>query len=178
MMGNKWALYVGLGSLAFTDLVIALSMCHLLASSRTGFTRTDMKIKMLIIYTVSTGCMTSCCSITTVITGAMMPQNFIFIAFEIMLVKMYSNSFMAMINARYYQGSDDTPGPFLNTVGVNAKHSLQQDCEHQITFASNSEVTNDTISKHRDETTNPDDQEHAIPIELAEHSCQRIDIRL
>ncbi|KAG1723972.1 uncharacterized protein EDB91DRAFT_154497 [Suillus paluster] len=37
-----------------------------------------------------------------IITGAAMPNNFIYLAIEWLLSKLYVNSYMALLNARYY----------------------------------------------------------------------------
>ncbi|KAG0696392.1 hypothetical protein DFH29DRAFT_951374, partial [Suillus ampliporus] len=40
------------------DIVIALSLCYLLATSRTGFSSTDSLIIRLMGYIINTGCLT------------------------------------------------------------------------------------------------------------------------
>lgn len=39
---------------------------------------------------------------TAVITCAVMPKNFVFLSIEFIVIKLYVNSFMALMNARYY----------------------------------------------------------------------------
>ncbi|KAG2065612.1 hypothetical protein BDR04DRAFT_1032337 [Suillus decipiens] len=83
----EWATYTSLVSITFTDIVIASSLCYLLATSRTGFSSTDSLITKFMVYIINTGCLTSICSIAAMITCAVMPTNFTFIAIEFLLAK-------------------------------------------------------------------------------------------
>ncbi|KAG1840177.1 hypothetical protein DFJ58DRAFT_94450, partial [Suillus subalutaceus] len=102
IVATEWASYLTLGSATFNDILIASSLCYLLATSRTGFSSTDSLVTKLVSYTISTGCLTSVCSIIAVITCAVMPNNFIFLSIAFLVTKLYVNSFMALLNAKYY----------------------------------------------------------------------------
>lgn len=102
----EWSTYVTLGTITFADVVIASSLCYLLATSRTGFSGTDSLITKLMVYVIHTGSLTSICSMTAMITCAIMPSNFIFLAVEFLVAKLYVNSFLALLNARYYTQID------------------------------------------------------------------------
>lgn len=98
----EWATFMALGTITFVDFVIASSLCYLLATSRTGFSSTDSIITKLMAYIINTGCLTSVCSLSAMITCAVMPHNFIFLGVEFLVAKLYVNSFFALLNARYY----------------------------------------------------------------------------
>ncbi|KAG1861777.1 hypothetical protein DFJ58DRAFT_246719 [Suillus subalutaceus] len=98
----EWATFLTLGTITFADVVVASSLCYLLATSRTGFSSTNSLITKLMVYIINTGCLTSICSMVAVITCAIMPTNFIFLAIEFLLAKLYVNSFLALLNARHY----------------------------------------------------------------------------
>jgi len=51
-------------------------------------------------YTLNTGFITSVCSLTAVIMLAVLPETFLMITFEFLMVKLYVNSYLAMLNAR------------------------------------------------------------------------------
>ncbi|KAG2069957.1 hypothetical protein BDR04DRAFT_1054870 [Suillus decipiens] len=105
----EWATYLALATITFADIVIAATLCYLLATSRVGSSSTDSLITKLMAYIINTGCLTSVCSMAAVITCAVMPKNFIFLAIEFLLAKVYVNSFLALLNARHYgQISTDT----------------------------------------------------------------------
>ncbi|KAG2355651.1 hypothetical protein BDR07DRAFT_1364994 [Suillus spraguei] len=117
----EWATYMALAAITFADIVIASSLCYLLATSRTGFSSTDSWITKLMAYIINTGCLTSVCSLTAMITCAAMPHNFVFLAIEFLLAKVYVNSFLALLNARHYmQVNTDTDNSyqFHNRHGV------------------------------------------------------------
>ncbi|KAG2071896.1 hypothetical protein BDR04DRAFT_478233 [Suillus decipiens] len=98
----EWATFMALGAITFVDFIIASSLCYLLATSRTGFSSTDSMITKLMAYVINTGCLTSLCSMSAMITCAVMPRNFVFLGIEFLVAKLYINSFLALLNARYY----------------------------------------------------------------------------
>ncbi|KAG0700743.1 hypothetical protein DFH29DRAFT_1080516 [Suillus ampliporus] len=101
-IGIEWSTYMTLGVITFLDIVIASSLCYLLATSRTGTSSTDSLITKLMGYIINTGCLTSICSVAVIITCAVMPRKFIFLALEFLMVKLYVNSSLALLNAPYY----------------------------------------------------------------------------
>ncbi|KAG2355650.1 hypothetical protein BDR07DRAFT_1340623 [Suillus spraguei] len=98
----EWATYLALATITFADIVIASTLCYLLAISRIGSSSTNSLITNLMAYIINTGCLTSVCSMAAVITCAVMPTNFVFLAIEFLLAKVYVNSFLALLNARHY----------------------------------------------------------------------------
>ncbi|KDR70204.1 hypothetical protein GALMADRAFT_255074 [Galerina marginata CBS 339.88] len=87
---------VGTGS----DLCLALALSWLLYGSRTGFRRTDSLIKILMLYTVNTGMIVAIDASMGLILYAIMPNNFIFLGFYLLLSKLYVNAYLASLNAR------------------------------------------------------------------------------
>ncbi|EGO22087.1 hypothetical protein SERLADRAFT_409723 [Serpula lacrymans var. lacrymans S7.9] len=75
-----WEPIAVLSVLASNDFLLATSMCYLLALSRTGFS--------------------NLCSLAVIITCAVMPNNFIYMAIDFSLSKLYVNSFIALLNSR------------------------------------------------------------------------------
>ncbi|KAG2148018.1 hypothetical protein DEU56DRAFT_927927 [Suillus clintonianus] len=118
----EWSTYLTLATVTFVDLVIASSLCYLLATSRTGFSNTDSIITKFMAYIINTGCLTSICSMTAVITCAAMPNNFVFLGVEFLLAKLYVNSFLALLNARsYLQPTTDTNN---NSSDMHMRHAV------------------------------------------------------
>ncbi|KAF7969262.1 hypothetical protein HWV62_27858 [Athelia sp. TMB] len=94
------------------DVYIALALSWYLRQSRTGFARTDGLVRTLMLYAINTG------AITAAGQYIIMPTNFIFVTFYLMLSKrashlihtsapnsrrivaVYINSYLAMLNAR------------------------------------------------------------------------------
>ncbi|KAG2127105.1 hypothetical protein DEU56DRAFT_532272 [Suillus clintonianus] len=112
LIGIEWWTYAAVGSSTLADIVIASSLCYLLVTSHTGFSSTDSLLTKLVGYTISTGSLTSVCSIAVVITCATLPKTFIFLAVDFLVAKLYVNSFIVLLNARYYmQASVDIANP-------------------------------------------------------------------
>ncbi|OAX37729.1 hypothetical protein K503DRAFT_857185 [Rhizopogon vinicolor AM-OR11-026] len=113
----NWVLYMSLGLSTSIDIIIASSLCYLFATSRTGFSSMDTFITKLMCYIVNTGILTSICSLAVIITCAAMPSSFFYIGIDFLLAKLYINSYIALLNARYYlqPNSDvmDSPKPHI-----------------------------------------------------------------
>ncbi|PPQ89678.1 hypothetical protein CVT25_013865 [Psilocybe cyanescens] len=65
---TQWVTSTGLGSAAAADIIIAVSLCYYLTKSRTGFARTDSLISTLIVYSLTTGLITSVIAFICVVT--------------------------------------------------------------------------------------------------------------
>ncbi|KAI0049995.1 hypothetical protein FA95DRAFT_698784 [Auriscalpium vulgare] len=98
------------GTTAASDLVIALVLCGLLHTSRTGFKNSDTLINKLIIFTMNTGLLTSIDAIFSLATIAALPDKFIYIGFFFALSRLYSNSLLATLNARAHFRNDSSHG--------------------------------------------------------------------
>ncbi|KAL5532458.1 hypothetical protein ACEPAF_6028 [Sanghuangporus sanghuang] len=96
----SWVLYTSLGSAVIADGWVAASLCFFLARNRTGFKSTDSVVNSLILYVINTGLFTSFCATACFVSFAVMPHNYIFIAFYFCLPKLYFNALLAMLNAR------------------------------------------------------------------------------
>ncbi|ESK91090.1 hypothetical protein Moror_9590 [Moniliophthora roreri MCA 2997] len=93
-------MYLNFAAGTTSDLSVALVLCYLLWKSKTGFTRTDSLIKMLMAYTINTGLIVAIDAALGMICYAVMPNNFIFLGFYLLLSKLYLNSYLASLNAR------------------------------------------------------------------------------
>lgn len=93
-------MYLNFASGTTSDLSVALVLCFLLRRSRTGFSRTDSLISVLMLYTVNTGLIVALDAFLGLITYIVMPHNFVFLGFYLLLSKLYLNSYLAALNAR------------------------------------------------------------------------------
>ncbi|KAG2758263.1 hypothetical protein P692DRAFT_20710409 [Suillus brevipes Sb2] len=113
MFLNQWPSFIAMGAATVLDIVITSSIWYLLANSRTGFSKTDCLITRLMCYTINSGCLTSICALTSIIMCAVMPYNFIFLSLQFILAKLYVNSYIALLNTKYYmQPNADTTDTF------------------------------------------------------------------
>ncbi|KAJ8584257.1 hypothetical protein M405DRAFT_827083 [Rhizopogon salebrosus TDB-379] len=131
LVGIEWSTLMYLSVITFIDFVIASSLCYFLATSRTGFSSTDSFITKLMVYTINTGCLTSMCSMVALITCAVMPNNFIYVAVEFLVTKLYVNSFLALMNARYYLQPNPTEHVVISEFRAHrpSLHSSEQKAE-------------------------------------------------
>ncbi|PCH42546.1 hypothetical protein WOLCODRAFT_53627, partial [Wolfiporia cocos MD-104 SS10] len=94
-------LYLGLGSVAFGDCLIAVALTVLLSRRRTGFSRTDSVIRLLMLYSIETGTLTSLCAISCLVTSATMQSGLVYMSIYFVLSELFLNSLLASLNARH-----------------------------------------------------------------------------
>ncbi|KAI0709741.1 hypothetical protein C8Q76DRAFT_798538 [Earliella scabrosa] len=95
-----WLISVGFGTASVADIVLTTALIITLRASRTGFRRSDGVIEILILYAVTTGLLTTIFNVLTFLFAAIMPDNLIYIAFDIVASKMYATSLLAALNSR------------------------------------------------------------------------------
>ncbi|KAI0352113.1 hypothetical protein OH77DRAFT_1428888 [Trametes cingulata] len=95
------AYYTGsLAVAAADDILIALSLCYLLYTRRTGIRGTDTLVNRIIAYSVMTGALTSIIDIVILTCFVTMPDSLVYLAIYDLLPNLYANSLLAMLNAR------------------------------------------------------------------------------
>ncbi|KAJ8596759.1 hypothetical protein M405DRAFT_856278 [Rhizopogon salebrosus TDB-379] len=99
---SRWLTYSGQATAIFAYLLIASSLCYFLATSRTGFSSIDSFMVKVMAVVVNTGILTGLCSVAVVVIRAIMPESYIFLSIQFLFPKLYINSFLALLNARYY----------------------------------------------------------------------------
>ncbi|KAG9311251.1 hypothetical protein JVU11DRAFT_8335 [Chiua virens] len=91
------------------DLYVSLVLCYYLFKSKTGLRRTNTMVNTLLCYIITTGLLTSIDAILGTTMYAVMPTNYIFLAFYFNLPKLYINSYLALMNARKRLRKGDGP---------------------------------------------------------------------
>jgi len=99
---STWLLGLFSSCRAAVDLAIAIWMCYLLFTKRTGFKRTQSVIRTLVHFTVATGCLTSFVTTCYIISFFTMQNNMIYIGIYFVHGKVYLNSMLAALNSRAY----------------------------------------------------------------------------
>ncbi|KZT10398.1 uncharacterized protein LAESUDRAFT_721753 [Laetiporus sulphureus 93-53] len=172
LLGEKWVTYYPLSTWFGVDVAIAGCMSFLLFRSRTGYRRTDSMITVLMLFTLSTGVITSLCSLSAIATMAALPKTFIVAAVEFSLTKLYVNSFMAMLNVRSSlrtpNSTDDRESP--NLVPSNR---LQNDSGSTISNDIPTSPSLPTTDMHRTEDTRFHHRNAQVPDEV--HLLGRVD---
>ncbi|KAJ7645745.1 hypothetical protein B0H17DRAFT_1215941 [Mycena rosella] len=111
---------------ACIDVVIAAALCAYYLRNRVStFSSTSRLIDKLLMWAISTGLITSLVSVLTLIFFLTMKQNFIWIVSYIWLAKVYSNSFLASLNARDGIRETGRHGVFLSGSSLPSKNLTQ-----------------------------------------------------
>lgn len=87
-------------SAAICDVAIAVVLIYYLYSSRKGFSRSDSIIKKLILFSLTTGLLTSLCAVCSMIALAVAPSKLTYALFFVNITKLYCNSLLAALNVR------------------------------------------------------------------------------
>ncbi|KAF8873179.1 hypothetical protein CPB84DRAFT_648890 [Gymnopilus junonius] len=103
-----WVIYASFASATAIDIVIAIAICFYLGRSRSSFSGTTYRIIKIMQYVLVSGFLTSACSLSALITFAVMPTTLIFLGIEFLLTKLYINSYLAMLNARKSVRDDES----------------------------------------------------------------------
>ncbi|KAL5483630.1 hypothetical protein ACEPAI_8862 [Sanghuangporus weigelae] len=96
---NNLLIYLNMSFCVASDLWCALCLCYYLAKNRGG-PKTSHAINTLMLYIISTGLLTSLCSILCLALISAMPHSYSYIGVYFCLSKLYFNGFLGMLNAR------------------------------------------------------------------------------
>jgi len=82
------------------DVLLTTLLCICLHTSRTGLTRTDSVINLLILYSIETGIFPAMVELAGLIAFLLSPQTFIYIPFYIQISNLYFISLIVSLNRR------------------------------------------------------------------------------
>ncbi|KAF8889364.1 hypothetical protein BD779DRAFT_1521127, partial [Infundibulicybe gibba] len=119
--------YISFAAGTTSDLSVAITLAYLLYRSRTGIPRTDSLIKTLMMYSINTGMIVAIDAILCLITYIIMPHNFVFLGFYLLLSKLYLNSYLASLNAR-----KDLLEKFNEPISIHLSHSSDLHQRHGV----------------------------------------------
>ncbi|KII89686.1 hypothetical protein PLICRDRAFT_560578 [Plicaturopsis crispa FD-325 SS-3] len=97
---NKPVIIAGVVLSCSTDLLIAGSLCYYLWTNRTGHRITDSIMNKIMLYSVSTGMLTSVFQLLDLIMFKAYPNTFYWTIFDFCVGKLYTISFLSSLNAR------------------------------------------------------------------------------
>jgi len=96
------------GFAALCDISITISLCWLLHSKRTGIKQTESLVDRLIMLAINRGLVTTVAQICFLVLNVAAPGKFYWIPLHQSVGKLYTNSFLAMLNVRAYTTSGHT----------------------------------------------------------------------
>ncbi|KAJ7159220.1 hypothetical protein C8R43DRAFT_1178006 [Mycena crocata] len=123
----SWAIEASFASSTVIDILISVAMCYYLWKSKGPQSRLNSRLSTLMQYTLSCGVFTSACSLASLFTFVLMPNNLVFLALTYILTRLYVNSFTAMMNARQrvHKHDDSTLGLSVSVSGNHNFHHNQ-----------------------------------------------------
>ncbi|KAK0458168.1 uncharacterized protein EV420DRAFT_1682069 [Desarmillaria tabescens] len=83
-----------------TDFLVAASLCYYLHASRPIHFSTDNLINRLMIYTINNGLLTGVTDLLVIAFNIAYPSNLVYLSVYQVVANLYSNSFLATLNAR------------------------------------------------------------------------------
>ncbi|KAH9477182.1 hypothetical protein JR316_0011100 [Psilocybe cubensis] len=95
-----WVVRATFSTSTFIDAVLAVSMCYYLYKSRNSFSSTNNRIFSIIRYVLISGTLTCAASMASLFTYVAMPDNLIFLGVSFLVTKLYTISYIAMLNSR------------------------------------------------------------------------------
>ncbi|KAI0632953.1 hypothetical protein C8Q77DRAFT_1120639 [Trametes polyzona] len=157
----SWMASAGSSLMMVGDFLLTFILIYYLHVNRTGMTRTDSLLDVLIYYFVGTGLLICIFNVLNVVFALAFPKNLIYTAISIILTKLYANSFLVALNMREWLGHrqptvEVDTNPFGSNNRYNSRRSpAQAQAEHKSTlkFAVGSQGSVTTT-------------QHAPPIEL------------
>jgi len=96
----RWVFTLGLALSSSVDVLITITLCYKLRSSRTGSRSLDNVIDSLVLYSFENGSLTCAGTVLSMIFWLTMPYNRLFLALHFIIAKLYANSLLATLNMR------------------------------------------------------------------------------
>jgi len=118
-----WAAEASFATSTSIDFSISLAMCYYLRKSRGRISTLNSRISHVMQYSLSSGLFTSACSLASLFTFILMPNNFVFLGVTFLLTQFYVGSFLTMLNARQRSSGrrEDT-----STINLKVQTSIGQ----------------------------------------------------
>jgi len=93
-------LYISFALGVTADLSVTVALAWLLQSAKSGFRKSDSVVNVLMAYVVNTGLLVTVVATVGLIMYIVMPHNLVFLAFFMLLGKLYLNAYLATLTAR------------------------------------------------------------------------------
>ncbi|KAG5732274.1 hypothetical protein E4T56_gene11381 [Termitomyces sp. T112] len=97
-----WAVVLAFTSSSLVDFLLCLALIYALAKAGTRLDWADTNAAVIAAYALNSGAVATAFSFLSLIVYLLIPTNFLFFALRMVLSGIYVNSFMAMLNARFY----------------------------------------------------------------------------
>ncbi|EPS97871.1 hypothetical protein FOMPIDRAFT_1042713 [Fomitopsis schrenkii] len=140
---------IGMGAGSLADWIITASLVFFLRRHRTGLDDTNNLLDKLTYWTVNNGLFTSIVGVCVIITLLAMPYNMIYLAFHLLLSKLYANALLATLNYRKaHRGrgiEETTRGHPTSSLRIAPMDTTQYSTQHSIKMPPIVHVMTDTV---------------------------------
>jgi len=160
----------------FIDIMITASLCWLLHSRRTGIKRTEKLVDRLIILAIDRGLVTAIAQFCHLILNAPFPGKLWFFAVHESIAKLYTNSYLGMLNVRGYSKTiggetttvDDTAASMRFADGSLSTAGVRSNARPLSRFESHdpeslTKLQPSTVDQSTSQSVYTEDGEHIIP---------------
>ncbi|TBU52714.1 hypothetical protein BD310DRAFT_970666 [Dichomitus squalens] len=143
-----WLMSGGFAFSLATDVLLSVTLIVFLMRSRTVFKRTNSMLRVLMVYTINTGLLTSALSLASLVFGLSQPENMIYIAINMLATKSYVNAVLAVVNSRrsIVEFTRETGG--FGTFGLTTQQQISQRIPARVETFRVSDVQRDVIDVH------------------------------
>jgi len=148
LFSKEWRLValIALGNALLVDVSVSISLVYLLRRSRTGIESTNAMIHSLVKYIINTGLLTSSAALVHLVLSIFLPASLEFLAFYVVISKLYTNTLMGTLNARKIirgRGAENTLMPPVSEIRMHNTTSFHVSVE-----AHEFPLSQDFLKKH------------------------------
>ncbi|KAG2006191.1 hypothetical protein CC2G_002526 [Coprinopsis cinerea AmutBmut pab1-1] len=129
----RWIIEVCFALAGASGAALSAGLCYALRMKRTGYSRTDSKIDVLIVYTINTGVLSSVLCFIGLFTALFVKDGYPFVGALVILTKIYANSVLAVLNSRRHSSKLDES---VYELAAFEPAGRAIDEPHRLTFAS------------------------------------------
>jgi len=99
----SWMFYLGLGFMTVGDCYFAATLSYFLWQGKSQInTQTNSTVRILMLYTINTGLISTFFSLTCFVTYASLSRTFVYLTMYFPLSQLYINALLATLNARIW----------------------------------------------------------------------------
>lgn len=116
LLQRKWAAFVAVSLVTLDDVLIVVGLVYSFVMTNTNLSWTDSSMVMFCAYALNTGFIAAVFSVVSLVAFALDSVSPVFFVVVVLLPQVYTNCFLAMMNARFYfQTPGHLPDVFLPT---------------------------------------------------------------
>ncbi|EIW53703.1 uncharacterized protein TRAVEDRAFT_52823 [Trametes versicolor FP-101664 SS1] len=160
---HLWAIPTAFCLAMGADLILTASLIHILRRKRTGFSRTDNMIDVLMMYSVNTGLLNGIFDLLTAVLAFTRPMSLIWAVFGIAGAKLYAITLLAALHSR---SSFRVHGPGEPQQDTDAVFGLSLPQRARAALHSGSNTVPQQLNVHQTRSTSTLDGEDVVELKV------------